>query len=98
MVSTQPIILGPIKCRNVWDDIFTDCGVVTARGLELLAELATAAGRTENATMFGASAAALRRSIVEKMWDAKALRFCDGICADLKINGSHSVYSDMYSL
>lgn len=81
-----------------YSDFISTSNMYCARGLELLAELATAAGRTENATKFAASAAALRSSIIENMWDAQALRFCDGICSDPKINGSHSVYSDMYSL
>ena len=32
------------------------------------------------------------------MWDPAAQRFCDGICKDVKVQGNHSIYSDMYSL
>ena len=81
-----------------YSDFISTSNMYCARGLELLAELATAAGRTENATRFAGLAAALKRSIVEKMWDPKAERFCDGVCDDPKVAGKHSVYSDMYSL
>jgi glycogen debranching enzyme len=70
----------------------------TVKGLEVLAELATAAGRTDDAKKCTREATALRSSIVKHMWDPKARRFCDGICADPRIGGNHSIYSDMYSL
>jgi hypothetical protein len=68
----------------------------TVRGLELLAELAQAAGRSIDAKQCADAAADLRKSVLAHMWDPKDARFCDGICED--VGGNHSIYSDMYSL
>jgi hypothetical protein len=70
----------------------------TVKGLEILGELAAAAGRTADAEKCVREAAALRASIIKHMWDPAAKRFCDGICADPRVAGNHSIYSDMYSL
>lgn len=68
----------------------------TVRGLENLAELARAAGRTNDAAKCAKAAADLRSNIIKHMWDQKHQRFCDGICSD--VGGNHSIYSDMYAL
>lgn len=70
----------------------------TVHGLELLAELATKAGKAEYAAKCTAKAAPLRAAVLKHMWDSKAGRFCDGICTDEKVSGHHGIYSDMYPL
>ena len=88
----------PLGARFNNSDFLSTSNFYTARGLELLAEMATAAGRAADAKRCADAAAALKKSIVERMWDRKSLRFCDGICADPKVGGHHSIYADMYSL
>ena len=65
----------------------------TMRGLELLAEMAQAAGRANDAKRCSDAALDLRKSIVAHMWDPNHARYCDGICSD--VDGNHSIYSDM---
>lgn len=66
------------------------------KGLEILAELAHAAGRTEDSEKCARESAALRSNIVKHMWDPKAKRFCDGICADPRVGGNHSICKTIF--
>lgn len=90
----------PIDDQSTWmwsaSDFMSVPQFYTVRGLELLAELARAAGRTDDAEKCTNAAAGLRKGIVKHMWDVKAQRYCDGICTE--VAGNHSIYSDMYSL
>ena len=90
----------PIDDQSTWmwsaSEFMSVPQFYTVRGLELLAELAHAAGRADDADKCTSAAAGLREGIMKHMWDATAERFCDGICAD--VAGNHSIYSDMYSL
>ena len=70
----------------------------TVRGLELLAELSAAAGEAADAHRCAAAAGALKTALLAKMWNPKTSRFCDGICADPKVDGHSGIYSDMYPL
>ena len=87
----------PITNNQMWmwseSNFLSVSNFYTARGLELLAELAQAGGRASDAKLCANEAADLRKSIQAHMWDAKDARFCDGICRD--VDGNHSIYSDM---
>jgi len=65
-----------------------------AHGLELLAQMMTAGGDTENATKFASEAKNLKGAMMEKMWNGTA--YCDGICAD--VHGKSLVMSNMFTL
>lgn len=67
-----------------------------AHGLDLLAQMVAAGGFPANASVYAAESAALTAAIRAKMWNGTA--FCDGICADPKINGNSRVMSNMFSL
>ena len=61
-------------------------------------ELAAATPGNGNATRYKALAAGLRGAMLAKMWNASTGAYCDGVCADPKIEGLGGPYSDMYSL
>jgi len=63
-------------------------------GLELLSQIAAAAGLKENATKFSAQAASLKKAMVAKMWNGTA--FCDGVCSE--VHGNSLVMSNMFTL
>ena len=90
----------PIDDPSMWmwshSDFMSVPQFYTVRGLELLAELAHAAGRAADAKKCSSAARGLRAGIMKHMWDASAERFCDGICTE--VAGNHSIYSDMYAL
>jgi hypothetical protein len=92
----------PITNNKIWmfskSDFLSTSNFYTVRGLELLAELAHAAGMDAAYNKCTTAAANLRSSIMKHMWDSKAQRFCDGVCLDPHVGGNHSIYSDMYSL
>ena len=67
-----------------------------ARGLDLLAQMVAAGGQPGNASVYAAESAALTAAIRAKMWNGT--NFCDGVCADPKINGNSRVMSNMFSL
>jgi alpha-L-rhamnosidase len=67
-----------------------------AQGMNLLAQMMAAGGRTDNATQFASESTALVNGIQDKMWDAKAGSFCDGICSE--VNGSSLVMTNMFFL
>ena len=74
-------------------DFMSVPNMFTVRGLELMAELATIAGKP--VPKYATEAAALKKAVVAHMWDTKAERFCDGPCTTTP---SHGIYSDMYPL
>jgi hypothetical protein len=65
-----------------------------ARGLGILAELAAAGGRADNASAFAAQAATLTQGIVRGMWNGS--HFCDGICSE--VGGNSRVMTNMFFL
>ena len=65
-----------------------------AHGLELLAQMMAAGGRTANASRFAAESAALKSAIVKLMWNGTA--FCDGICSE--VGGASLVMTNMFTL
>ena len=79
-------------------DFMSVPNMFTVRGLELLAELHTAAGKPAEAQACATKALALRNKVLAQMWDSKTERFCDGICTDTKVSGHSGIYSDMYPL
>jgi hypothetical protein len=65
-----------------------------AHGLELLATMLRAGRDTANATSIAAQATALKRAIIEKMWNGT--HFCDGICAE--VGGNSSLMTNIFAL
>jgi len=65
-----------------------------AHGLDLLARMAEAGGRHDNATAFAAEAAALKAAMMAQMWNGSA--FCDGVCSE--VGGASLVMSNMFTL
>ena len=65
-----------------------------AQGLELLATMMRAGGRTANATAFAAEAASLKAQIVKQMWNGT--NFCDGPCS--AVGGNSRVMTNMFML
>ena len=103
---SRPELFGDGPGRHIigWDpqpakDMFTKSDFMsvpnhfTVRGLELLSELAAAAGKP--VPKYKEQADVVKTAILSKMWDSKAERFCDGPCATTP---SHGIYSDMYPL
>jgi hypothetical protein len=66
----------------------------SAHGLELLAEMLAAGGRTDNATVIAAEAASLKAAIVKYMWNGT--HFCDGVCSE--VGGNSRVMTNMFFL
>jgi hypothetical protein len=69
-----------------------------AQGLNLLAQMMTAGGRTENATKFAAESASLMKGMKEAMWNGtiNGTNWCDGICTEVK--GASLMMSNMFML
>jgi hypothetical protein len=67
------------------------------RGLEALAEMAAAAGNTANATKYGQQAAAIKKAFTAQLGDASAKHFCDGPCADPKVNKHGGVTTNYFT-
>ena len=68
-----------------WSDHMTPCNAWAVRGLEALSEMARASGSLNMAAEAAATAASLKASMLDKMWNRKTGRFCDGLCADPKV-------------
>ena len=79
-------------------DHMTPCNAWAVGGLEKLAEIAHAGGNATVAAMMTSRAATLRKAMLATMWDATTGRFCDGICADPKVGGHSSIYTDLAAL
>ena len=90
LFTFQTVALG----ESTDSDHLAACNAMGAHGLDLLAQMAAAGGRTANATRFAAESAALKAAIVTHMWNGSA--FCDGVCADVR--GASKLMTNMFLL
>jgi len=65
-----------------------------AQGLNLLAQMAAAGGRTDNATFFSAASESLKAAITKNMWNGTL--FCDGVCSE--VGGNSRVMTNIFFL
>jgi len=65
-----------------------------AHGLDLLAQMMTAAGQHDKATDFKLKSYRLKTNMMKKMWNGAS--FCDGICSE--VGGKSLVMSNMFTL
>ena len=68
------------------------------KGLRTLALLARAAGRGAAADALAAQAASLEGAIQALLFNASTGLFCDGVCADPKVDNHASTYSSAWAL
>lgn len=64
-----------------------------AHGLDLLAQMLAAGGRTDNASRIAAESAGLKAAITKYMWNGSA--YCDGVCA--AVQGNSRVMTNIYT-
>jgi len=88
--TDQTVALGEFTASNHMSVSNAFC----AHGLELLSQMAAAAGLKENATDFASKAASLKQAMVTKMWNGTA--FCDGVCEEVK--GKSLMMTNMFTL
>ena len=66
-------------------------------GLEALAEMASAAGKSANASVYQKQAAGIKRAFLDKLGDPSAMHFCDGPCADPRVQNHSGVTTNYFT-